>query len=269
MFFAVTGALLDASITSWAQKYFYNSERPITAIHYLYSDIPVRPASRRRGEPFPCQAALARQQAAKAAAPAPRRSCAQVAPARALSAPARQVESWAGPYQGTKIILGGSWLPFQPPSTITPSFPSFTSAHSTFSAAATQARPHPLRRRPPPPPPRPPGGPEPGRLLRAPASARRPRARARRSNPARADTAPAPRRCCAASRAPTTPASTPPSRPAPAWWSPAPRRRSPSRSPGPPSARWPSRPVRGARPAPHPLPPPGAAGVSQRIEQDV
>ncbi len=44
MFFSVTGALLDASITSWAQKYFYNSERPITAIHYLYSDIPVRPA---------------------------------------------------------------------------------------------------------------------------------------------------------------------------------------------------------------------------------
>ncbi len=64
MFFAVTGALLDASITSWAQKYFYNSERPITAIHYLYSDIPVRPASWRHDEPSPCTADLARQQAA-------------------------------------------------------------------------------------------------------------------------------------------------------------------------------------------------------------
>ncbi|KAK9819387.1 hypothetical protein WJX81_000179 [Elliptochloris bilobata] len=88
MFFAVTGALLDASITSWAQKRVYTSNRPITAIRYLYAD--------------------------------------------------NAVLAWGGPYQGTRIIRGGSWVPFQPPTTITPSFPSFTSAHSTFSAASAQ-----------------------------------------------------------------------------------------------------------------------------------
>ena len=44
MFFAVTGALHDAAITSWAIKRVYDSERPITAIHYLYSDRAVRAA---------------------------------------------------------------------------------------------------------------------------------------------------------------------------------------------------------------------------------
>ena len=42
LFFAVTGALLDASITSWAMKRVYGSVRPITAIHYLYADNAVR-----------------------------------------------------------------------------------------------------------------------------------------------------------------------------------------------------------------------------------
>lgn len=44
MFFAVTGALHDAAITSWAIKRVYDSVRPITAIHYLYSDRAVRAA---------------------------------------------------------------------------------------------------------------------------------------------------------------------------------------------------------------------------------
>jgi hypothetical protein len=37
MFFALTNALLDAGISAWAVKRTYNSERPITAIHYLYA----------------------------------------------------------------------------------------------------------------------------------------------------------------------------------------------------------------------------------------
>lgn len=57
-----------------------------------------------------------------------------------------QVLAWGGPRQGTRIIRGGTWVPYQPASTITPSFPSFTSAHSTFSAAAAQVQPRPLCR---------------------------------------------------------------------------------------------------------------------------
>ncbi len=37
MFFALNNALLDAGISVWAVKRTFNSERPITAIHYLYT----------------------------------------------------------------------------------------------------------------------------------------------------------------------------------------------------------------------------------------
>lgn len=37
MFFAVANAVLDAGISTWEVKRFYDSVRPITAVHYLYS----------------------------------------------------------------------------------------------------------------------------------------------------------------------------------------------------------------------------------------
>jgi len=37
MFFALNNALLDAGISAWAVKRTFNSERPITAVHYLYT----------------------------------------------------------------------------------------------------------------------------------------------------------------------------------------------------------------------------------------
>jgi len=37
MFFALNNALMDAGIYCWAVKRVYNSERPITAVHYLYT----------------------------------------------------------------------------------------------------------------------------------------------------------------------------------------------------------------------------------------
>jgi hypothetical protein len=42
MFFALTNALLDASIASWDAKRAYNSVRPITAIHFLFAGKEVR-----------------------------------------------------------------------------------------------------------------------------------------------------------------------------------------------------------------------------------
>jgi hypothetical protein len=41
LFFILANALLDASIACWDAKRYYNSVRPITAIHYLYADKPV------------------------------------------------------------------------------------------------------------------------------------------------------------------------------------------------------------------------------------
>ena len=50
----------------------------------------------------------------------------------------RPVRAWAGPYQGTKLIDGGRWLPYQPSTFPTPPFSEFSSGHSTFSAAGAE-----------------------------------------------------------------------------------------------------------------------------------
>ncbi|MDQ3681234.1 MAG: vanadium-dependent haloperoxidase [Actinomycetota bacterium] len=50
----------------------------------------------------------------------------------------QQIRAWAGPHQGTRLIDGGEWKPYQPDSFITPPFSEYTSGHSTFSAAAAE-----------------------------------------------------------------------------------------------------------------------------------
>ncbi|MGW0879740.1 vanadium-dependent haloperoxidase [Streptomyces sp. NPDC002671] len=47
----------------------------------------------------------------------------------------RPVRAWGGPGQGTKIIDGGTWLPYQPSTFPTPPFAEYSSGHSNFSAA--------------------------------------------------------------------------------------------------------------------------------------
>ena len=48
------------------------------------------------------------------------------------------MRAWAGPYQGTKMIDGAAWFPYQPTSFPTPPFPEYSSGHSNFSAAAAE-----------------------------------------------------------------------------------------------------------------------------------
>jgi Domain of unknown function (DUF6851)/VCPO second helical-bundle domain len=48
------------------------------------------------------------------------------------------VRAWAGPHQGTKLIDGASWLPYQPTTFPTPPFPEYSSGHSNFSAAGAE-----------------------------------------------------------------------------------------------------------------------------------
>ena len=88
LLFALTNALLDASIAAWDAKRAYDSPRPITAIRFLFDGQPVR--------------------------------------------------AWGGPYQGTRVIDGGTWRPYQPDTFLTPPFPEHVSGHSTFSAAAAE-----------------------------------------------------------------------------------------------------------------------------------
>lgn len=42
LFFALTNALLDASIAVWDAKRFYDSPRPITTVRFLFGDRPIR-----------------------------------------------------------------------------------------------------------------------------------------------------------------------------------------------------------------------------------
>jgi hypothetical protein len=48
------------------------------------------------------------------------------------------VRAWGGPYQGTKLIDGASWFPYQPITFPTPPFPEYSSGHSSFSAAGAE-----------------------------------------------------------------------------------------------------------------------------------
>ena len=48
------------------------------------------------------------------------------------------VRAWAGPYQGTRLIDGATWFPYQPTTFPTPPFPEYSSGHSNFSAAGAE-----------------------------------------------------------------------------------------------------------------------------------
>jgi hypothetical protein len=48
------------------------------------------------------------------------------------------INAWGGPGQGTRVIRGTEWLPFQQLCFVTPPFSEFVSGHSTFSAASAE-----------------------------------------------------------------------------------------------------------------------------------
>ena len=47
-----------------------------------------------------------------------------------------EITAWAGPNQGSQLIPGESWRPYQDVTFVTPAFPEYTSGHSGFSFAA-------------------------------------------------------------------------------------------------------------------------------------
>jgi hypothetical protein len=48
----------------------------------------------------------------------------------------KRIRAWAGPGQGTQVIAGEAWVPYQVPTFRTPPFAEYVSGHSTFSMAA-------------------------------------------------------------------------------------------------------------------------------------
>lgn len=51
----------------------------------------------------------------------------------------RPIFAWGGPNQGTKLILGQNWTPYQISTSPTPPFSEHVSGHSTFSSSAAEA----------------------------------------------------------------------------------------------------------------------------------
>jgi hypothetical protein len=50
----------------------------------------------------------------------------------------QQILAWGGPDQGTQLINGEAWQPYQSQTFVTPPFAEFVSGHSTFSRAARE-----------------------------------------------------------------------------------------------------------------------------------
>jgi hypothetical protein len=50
----------------------------------------------------------------------------------------KNVRAWAGPYEGTSLVDGATWLPYQTATFPAPPFPEYSSGHSNFSAAGAE-----------------------------------------------------------------------------------------------------------------------------------
>jgi hypothetical protein len=50
----------------------------------------------------------------------------------------KRVRAWGGPGQPTELIDGEKWMPYNPGTNLTPSFPGYPSGHSTFSRASAE-----------------------------------------------------------------------------------------------------------------------------------
>ncbi len=50
----------------------------------------------------------------------------------------KQIEAWAGPGKGTRLISAADWRPYSPSTFVTPPFPGYPSGHATASGAASR-----------------------------------------------------------------------------------------------------------------------------------
>jgi hypothetical protein len=141
MYLAVNGALHDAAIAAWGLKGYYDSSRPISLIRYMgglgQSSDPSLPSYNAEGLPLvpgliemitPATTAAGERHAALAGHEG-----------------GVAVYAWRGNPSDPKTEVGGAgwilattWIPYQLPTFVTPSFPGYASGHSSFSRAAAE-----------------------------------------------------------------------------------------------------------------------------------
>jgi len=141
LYLALNGAVHDAGIAAWGLKGHYDSSRPISLIRYLgslgQSSDPSGPTYDPEGLPLvpglievitPESSALGQRHADLSGA------IGHVA-----------IRAWRGNPADPKANVGGvgwilaeTWVPYQLPTFVTPSFPGYASGHSSFSRAAAE-----------------------------------------------------------------------------------------------------------------------------------
>ncbi|MFM7133948.1 MAG: GC-type dockerin domain-anchored protein, partial [Planctomycetota bacterium] len=141
VYVALNGALHDAAICAWGIKGYYDAARPITAIRsmvqlgqcsdpgqasYNPNGIHLVPGSIELITPATTAAGQRHEELAGYEG--------QIA-----------VKSWPGApldptdeYTGVHWMLGGSWVPYQRPTFVSPPFAGYISGHSTYSRAAAE-----------------------------------------------------------------------------------------------------------------------------------
>lgn len=142
MYFALNGALHDAAVAAWGVKRFYDSARPVSIVRFLgqsgQSSDPTDTATY-SAEGLPLVPGLVEVATAATVAGGGRHESADARPGEIV------VRTWTGDPTATGEGLGGvdwiravTWVPYQLPTFVTPSFPGYVSGHSTFSRAGAE-----------------------------------------------------------------------------------------------------------------------------------
>jgi uncharacterized protein DUF6851 len=141
LYFALNGATHDAAIAAWGLKGHYDSVRPISMIRYMgglgQSSDPGLPSYNKDGLPLvPDLVELITKETTASG----QRHAALAGQEGKIA-----IKAWSGNPKDPKTQTGGvawilavNWVPYQVPTFVTPSFPGYTSGHSTFSRASAE-----------------------------------------------------------------------------------------------------------------------------------
>jgi hypothetical protein len=141
LYLALNGGVHDAAVAAWGLKGYYDSARPISMVRYLasrgQSSDPSQPHYDKEG--IPLVPGLIELVTAQSASPGQRHA--------ALKGHEGEIAiyAWRGNPKDPKTQIGGvgwilasTWVPFQLPTFVTPSFAAYISGHSTFSRAGAE-----------------------------------------------------------------------------------------------------------------------------------
>ncbi|HTH46034.1 MAG TPA: vanadium-dependent haloperoxidase [Candidatus Limnocylindria bacterium] len=139
LYFAVNASLHDAACTAWSIKRAYDGWRPLSPIRHMgqlgQSSDPTLPSYHTNGLPLiPGLIELVTADTAKVGGRHAGLTPGKVA---VLGWPG-QPATPASQHSGVKWLLAENWTTYQKGTFVTPSFPGYTSGHSTFSRAAAE-----------------------------------------------------------------------------------------------------------------------------------